>query len=174
MRLDASLWTPRLRVLLPFGKKKKGQFKGSSSPLQLTTTTTTVAKSMFRHGLPTSSLASRDPYAQYRRWRGLLPAITHSSTPKLNDFDYNTYRKPNPNTSTVHPHSFFPSRPPITFTRRTESQRKHLKRKIRYLHCNIPKSTPRPRCARFRLWYKEARKRRRQLRINAELSQQVT
>jgi len=129
---------------------------------------------MFRPGITTSSPASRDPYAQYRLWRGLIPAITHSLPPNLNFSDH-INRKTNPITTTSTKTPFyFPNRPPITFVKRTESQRKHLKRKIRYLHRSIPRSTPNPRCARFRLWHKEARMRRRQLKLHAELSRQVT
>ena len=126
----------------------------------------------FRHGLPTSSLASRDPYAQYRLWRGLIPAITHSSTPSSNVSDH-INRRHNPTTTTTTTPFYFPNRPPITFIRRTESQRKHSKRKALYLHRSIPRSTPNPRCARFRLWYKDARVRRRQLKSKVELLRQA-
>ena len=46
-------------------------------------------------------------------------------------------------------------------------------RKARYLHRQIPKSTPNPRCARLRIWYKDARMRRRQIKEKVELTRQV-
>ena len=45
---------------------------------------------------------------------------------------------------------------------------KHLKKKICYLHRSIP-----PCCSRLRLWYQEARMRRHQLKLKAELLRQV-
>ena len=126
----------------------------------------------FRPGLPTSSLASRDPFAQYRLWRGLIPAITHSPTPNSNVL-INNNRRHNPTTITTKTPFYFPNRPPITFEKRTESQRKHLKRKMRYTHRSIARSTPNPHCARFRIWYKDARMRRCQLKLQAELKQQI-
>jgi hypothetical protein len=53
----------------------------------------------FWPGITTSSPASRDPYAQYRLWRGLIPAITHSSTPSL--IDHNISRRHNPKPTTA-------------------------------------------------------------------------
>ena len=43
------------------------------------------------------------------------------------------------------------------------------------LDVTVPKSTPNPRCARFRLWFKDsdARKRRNQLKEKAELTRQI-
>jgi len=63
-------------------------------PLQNGTTTTQL---MFQHGPMTLSLTSLDPCAQYRLWRGLIPAITHSLPPSLNISNHNT-RRPTPNT----------------------------------------------------------------------------
>ena len=138
---------------------------------------------LFRPGLPTSSLASRDPHAQYRLWRGLIPAITHSShpsstnhiisrrhNPKPTTTDRNTNRRPTPFPDLSEPYK---GRPPITLERRTDSQRKALRRKVQYLHQQIPKSTPNPRCARLRIWYKDARMRRRQIKEKVEFTRQV-
>jgi hypothetical protein len=127
---------------------------------------------MFQPGQTMSSPASCDPYAQYHLWQGLLPAITHSLNPSLNVSDH-INRRHNPITTTTKTPFYFPNQPPTTFTKHTESQRKHLKRKTLYLHRTIPRTTPNSCCARFRLWYKEARMRHRQLKLHTELSRQV-
>jgi len=119
----------------------------------------------------------------YRLWRGMIPAITHSlplssidstktcrHSPKSITTDSNLNRRPKPLPLLTEP---FKGRPPITLMRRTDSQRRALQRKIRYLHRQYPKSTPKPRYARLRMWYKDARKRRRQLKEKAEITRQV-
>jgi hypothetical protein len=83
--------------------------------------------------------------------------------PNLND-------KPTPFPSLTEPYK---GRPPISIKKRTDSERKALNRKIRYLFKHIPKSTPNPRCARFRLWYKDARMRRKLVKDKAELTRQI-
>jgi hypothetical protein len=66
--------------------------------------------------------------------------------------------------------SYFPYRPPITFEKRTVSQRKSLRRKHLYAQrYRIPRSASNPACARIRLRDKEARLRRKQLKTIADL-----
>jgi hypothetical protein len=108
----------------------------------------------FRPGIMTSSPASRDPYAQYCLWRGLIPAITHSSTPSLIDHNISCRHNPKPTTAELNtkcrptpaPISihYFTGRPLITHDKCMESQRKTLRRKFRYLHKPISISTPNP------------------------------
>jgi len=117
---------------------------------------------MFPHGLSTSSLASGDPFAQYRLRRGSLPHTTSTPIPSKSDHD-----------STPPPPTFFTYRPPITFMKRTASQRKCLQRKLLFAHRHrIPQSPSKSRCARFRIWFNEARTHRRQLKMIAEIRTQ--
>jgi len=137
----------------------------------------------FRHGITTSSPASRDPYAQYRLWRGLIPAITHSSTPS--SIDHNISRRHNPKPTTAELNTkcrptptpisihYFTGRPLITLNKRTDSQRKALRRKFRYLHKPFPKSTPKTHCAWLRIWHSDACKRRRLIKEKKALQSQL-
>ena len=120
---------------------------------------------------------------QYCLWQGLIPAITHSSTPSSIDHniscrhnpkpttaELNTKRRPTPTPISIH---YFTGRPPITLDRRTDSQRKVLRRKFQYLHKPIPKSTPKTHCARLRIWHSDARKHYRLIKEKKVLQSQL-
>ena len=118
---------------------------------------------MFPHGLSTSSLASGDPFAQFRLKRGSLPQSTSTPIPSKSDRDSNARRHPHITPIIVPPPlpTFSTYRPPIIFTKRTASQRKRLQRKLLFAHRH-----------RFRIWFNEARTRRRQLKKIAEIRTQ--
>ena len=125
---------------------------------------------MFRPGLMTSSLASRDSFM-------LSTTNGEVSFPTAQSFfrsKSNIDRNPKP----IPP---FTPRPPMQHVEISPSMRKHLKRKhLFFTYPNhkphphkFPKNLSNPRCARFRLWLKEAPLRRRQLKLCHDLTERA-
>src|SRR6266511_718220 len=125
---------------------------------------------MFRPWITTSSLTGRDSFT-------LSTANGDVSFPTIQSFfrsKPNSNRNPNPK-----PIPPFTPHPPMQLIEISPGIRKRLKRKHRFFAYpnhkphphKFPKNLSNPRCARFRLWLKEARMRRRQLKLGHDLTE---
>jgi len=67
----------------------------------------------------------------------------------------------------------FKARPPATLAQLQASKRMFRKQWFLCIHLRYPPTTSKPRCARFRIWQSEVRKRRRQLKFIDSMTQQI-
>lgn len=97
---------------------------------------------------PSIGVDSANMLSKLCPWQGSLPLPTISYTTHTPSAFYFTYR------------------PPITFAKRTDSQRKSLHRKHHFTQRRlIPQLPSNSRCARLRIWYEEASTRRKQCSV---------